>query len=102
MCPVGGTESVVDIAVGVGGELLDELFLAFLDGLLSGGLLLIGSVLGQSSGLAFLLSVETEVLKHQHLTRFQGSGLLVSLLAVLSELDGDSELFGDMSEDMFE
>ena len=36
-----------------------------LDSLLSLGLLLIGSIGGESSRLAFLLSVETQVLKHR-------------------------------------
>ena len=95
-------ESVVDVAVSVGSQLLHEFLLACLDSLLSLGLLLIGSIGGESSRLAFLLSVETQVLKHQNLTWLERGGLFVSLLAVVGELDRNSEALGDVGENMFE
>ena len=99
---VGGAESVVDVAVGIGGEGLDELLLAGLDGSLGGLLLLVGGILGESAGLAFLLGVEAEVLEQQGLARLQGSGLCVGLLAVIGELDGNAQALGHMAHDVLE
>ena len=102
VCPVSGTESVVDVAVSVGSELFHELLLACLHGLLGLSLLLVCRIGGESSRLAFLLSVETQVLKHQDLTRLEGRSLLVSLLAVVGELDRNAETLRDVSENMLE
>ncbi len=102
MSPVCCSECVVDVAVSVGSELLDELLLAFLYGSLGCFLLLVGSVLCESAGFAFLLSVEAEVLKEESLARLEGGCLCVCLLAVLSELYGYSELLGYVVNYMLE
>ena len=83
---VGRSECVVDVAVGVGCQVLGEFLLAFLHCGLCGFLLLFGGVLGQSAGLALLLGVETQILKQEHLAGLQGRGLLIGLHAVGSEL----------------
>ena len=102
MGPVGGTECVVDVAVGIGCEFLDELLLAFLDSLLGSSLLFVSGVLGESPGLAFLLCVETEVLKHQDLSGLECRSLCIGLLAVVRKLYRNSEALRDMGDDVLE
>ena len=89
---VSCTECVVYVAVSVSGQLLRELFLALFHSFLSSLLLLVGSVLSQTSGFALLLSVEAQVLQQQSLTRLQSGSLHASLLAdaVVSELYVDA------------
>ena len=99
---VGRTESVVDVAVGVGGEGLDEVLLAGLDGSLGGLLLLVGGILGESAGLAFLLGVEAEVLEQKGLTRLEGGDFGLGLLAVGSELHRSAEALGHVIHDVLE
>ena len=78
MCPVGCSECIVDIAVSVRGKLGDEFLLAFLDGSLCSLLLLVGNIFCEASRLAFLFSVEAEVLKYKDFARLEGGNLLVS------------------------
>ena len=99
---VGRAESVVHIAVSVGGELLDEGLLGLLDGLLGGLLLVLGGILGKAARLAFFLGVEAEVLQEEGLTRLQGRGLLVRLLAVGGELDGNAQALGHVVHDVLQ
>ena len=99
---MGGAECIVDVAVGVGGQLLGESFLAFLDGLLGSCLLLVGSILCESAGFAFLFCVETEVLEKQGLAGFEGGSLLIGSLAIGGELYGNTEAFADVGYDMLE
>ena len=100
MGAVGRAESVVHVAVGIGGELLDEGLLGLLDGLLGGLLLVLGGVLGEAARLAFFLGVEAEVLEEESLTRLQGRSLLVRLLAVGGELDGNAQALGHVVHDV--
>ena len=90
---VGRSECVVDVAVGVGCQVLGEFLLAFLHCGLGGLLLLFGGVLGQSAGLAFLLRVEAQVLEQEHFAGLEGGGLLIGLHAVGSELHLSAEQF---------
>ena len=101
MGAVSGTEGVVDIAVSIAGELLDELFLAGLYHSLGCLFLFLGCILGETSGFSFLLCIEAEVLEKESLTRLKGSSLSVCLLAVLSKLYGNSEALRNMVYDMF-
>ena len=96
------SEGVVDVAVGVGGKLLRESLLAFLDSGLGSLLLLVRGVFGQSAGFAFLFGVETEVFEYQHFTRLEGGSLLVGLLAVRGELHRHAEILRHAGEDVLE
>ena len=91
MSAVSCSEGVVDVAVGIGSQGLHELLLAGLHCGLGSLLLLVGGILGESAGLAFLLGIVAEILEKQGLTRLEGGCLLLGLLAVGSELDGNSE-----------
>ena len=82
---VSSTESVVYINIGVAGQCLGELLLSGLELLL--GSIVCGILLLDSTGLAFLLGVETYVLKQQSLTVLKSGYLLLCLSAVLSELN---------------
>ena len=98
-------EGVVDVAVGVRGELLDELLLrTLLQGLLGSLLLLFGGVLGQTAGLALLLGVETQVLEQHHLARLDVAAHLGGLLAhaVAGEGDLRAEVLLDRGNDLLE
>ena len=99
---MGGAERVVDVAVRIGSEFLHELLLGLLDSLLGSLLLFLGGILGETAGLAFFLGVETEVLQEEGLTRLQGSGLRVGLLAILGELHGNAQALGHMVHDVLE
>ena len=99
---VSGTESVVDVAVGIGSEMLHELLLAGLDGSLGCGLLLVGSVLCESAGLALLLCIVTEILEQQDLARLEGGGLCVGLHAIVSELHRNAKALGHAGHDVLE
>ena len=102
---VSRTEGVVDVAVGIRGQPLDELLLrTLLEGLLGGILLLLGGVLRQAAGLALLLGIETQVLEQQHLARLEGLGHLGGLLAhaVTGEGDLHAEVLLDGRDDLFE
>lgn len=82
VCAVRRAERVVDVAVGIRCELLDELLLrTLLQRLLGGLLLLVGGVFGQTAGLALLLGVETQVLQQHHLAGLEVLGHLGGLLA---------------------
>ena len=100
--PVGCSESVVDVAVRIRGKFFNECLLALFDSLLGGRFLLVSSVLGESSGFSFLLSVVTQVLEHQHLTGLESGGLGVSFLAVIGKLNRNSKFLGNMTDDMFQ
>ena len=89
---VCGTEGVHHIAVSIAGESLGELLLAGLHGLLS--LVVLGSTLLNTYGLAFFLRIEAQVLEQQSLTHLQGSSLLLSLSAVGSEGYGNTKGLG--------
>ena len=99
---VGCTECVVDVAVGVGCQMLGEFLLAFLHCGLCGFLLLFGGVLGQSAGLALLLCVEAQVLEQEHFAGLEGSGLLICLHTVGSELHLGAEQLLDAADDVLE
>ena len=102
---MGRAEGVVDVAVGVRSELLDELLLRTLfQGFLGGVLFLLGGVFGQTAGLALLLGVETQVLEQHDLSGFEGFGHFGSLLthAVAGELDLHAEVFLDGGNDLLE
>ena len=99
---VGRAESVVDVAVSVGSEGLDKVLLAGFHDSLGGLLLLVGSVLRESAGLAFLLGVEAEILEQQGLARLEGGHFGLGLLAVGGELHRSAEALGHMIHDMLE
>ena len=99
---MGGAEGIVDVAVGIAGELFHELFLAGLHGSLGGLLLLVGGVLGEAAGFAFFLSVVTQVLQEEDLAGLQGIGLGLSLLAVIGELDGNAQALAHAGHDVLE
>ena len=101
---MSSTEGVVDIDVSQSSELLGELLLALLDGLLGSGLLFVRSVLSQAAGLAFLLSVEAEVLQQEGLTGLEVSCELARLFAytVGGKLDVYAKALGDVGEDVAE
>ena len=86
---VSCTESIHYPAVSVRSKFLGKLFLRSLHCLLS--LFISRILLVDSYRLAFLFRIETEVLEKKHLTRFEGCSLLVSLLAVRSELYRNAE-----------
>ena len=98
-------ESVVDVAVGIRSEFLDELLLrALFQGLLGGVLLLLGGVFGQTAGFALLLGVETQVFEQNHLAGFDVPAHLGSLVAhaVAGELNLHAEVLLDGRDDLFE
>ena len=86
MLAVGGTKGVHHVAVGIAGQGLGKLFLAGLHGLL--GIVVSGVFLVNAHGLAFLFGIETKVLQQEHLTRFQGGGLVGGLRTIGGELHG--------------
>ena len=102
MCAVCSTEGIVYIAVGIVGKNLREGLLALLDGFLGSLGLFFGSILGQSSGLAFLFGVEAEVLKQQGFAVLEGSNHFLSLLAVVGKLDVYAEKLADMTYNMLQ
>ena len=91
MSPVSSSESIIDVAVCVGSELLHELFLAFLDSLLGSRLLLVSSIVCKSPRLALFLRIETKILKKQYLARLQSSCLSIGLHAVICKLHRHTE-----------
>ena len=95
-------KGVVDVAVGIGSQLLGEGFLALLDSGLGGFLFLVGGVFGQSAGFAFLFCIEAQVFEQQHFARLEGCRLGISLLAVRSELHRHAEILLDAGDNMFE
>ncbi len=99
---VSCSESVVDIAVSVRSESLHEFLLRSLDCIFGSFLLLIRSILGKSARFALLLCIVTEVLKEKNFARFEGGCLLLSLLAVLGELNRNTEKFAYVCKDMLE
>src|SRR5574344_2332549 len=84
MFAVSGTESVIDIAVGIRSELLCEFFLRSLHGSLGSSFFFVGSEF--TSWFAFFLGIEAEVLQQQGFARFQGFHGIVGFHAVGSEL----------------
>ena len=105
MLAVSRTEGVVDVAVGIRGQLLDELLLGtLLEGLLGGILLLLGGILGQAAGLALLLGVEAEVLEQYDLARLNLLAHPGSLLthAVTGELDLHAQVLLDGGDNLLE
>ena len=102
VCTVGSSECVVDVAVSVRSELLDKFLLTFLESGLCNLLLLVGCILCESSRLAFLLSIKTEVFEKENLTRFESRCLCVCLHAVVGELHRSSEEFLEVRKDVFE
>ena len=70
MRTVSSSESIIDVAVCVGCQLLGESFLAFLDSLLCSGLFFIGSIFCKSTGLAFFLGIVTKVLEKERFAGF--------------------------------
>ena len=82
-------ESVHHVAVGIAGQRLGKLLLALLQGLLR--LVVFGSTLLHTHGLALLLGIEAQVLQEQGLAHLQGSSLLLSLGTVGSESNGNTE-----------
>ena len=102
MRAVSRAERVVNIAVGIRSQPLDELLLAGLHCLLRGGFLLVAGVVGQSAGLALLLGVEAQVLEQQHLSGLQRSGLFRGLVAhaVVGEVDFHAQTGFDAGNDV--
>ena len=99
---VSRAECIVDVAVGIRSEGLDELLLGLLDSSLCCFLLLVGSVFLESAGFAFLLSIEAEVFEKQDLTGLEGVGLGLSLLAIFGKLHGNSEELAHAADDVLE
>ena len=98
-------EGVIDVAVGIRGELLDELLLrTLLESLLGGVLLLLGGILRKAAGLALLLGVETQVFQQHHLARLERPGHFGGLLAhaVAGEGDLHAEVLLDGRDDLLE
>ena len=83
---VSGTKGVVHIHVGIAGQGLGKLGLTGLHLLL--GSVIVGIVLLDAHGLAFLLGVEAQVLEQQCLTGLELVGLCLGLGTVLSKLYG--------------
>ena len=102
VCTVCSTECVVDVAVCIRSKLGDELLLAFLQCSLCSLLFLVGCILCKSSRFAFLFCIEAEVFQYEYLTHFEGSNLLVSLLAILCKLHRNSEKLFNTAEDVLE
>ena len=90
MLAVCCTESVHYPAVSVRSKLLGEILLSCLHLLL--GCLICRIIFFDSYRLAFLLRIVAEVLKKKHLTRLESRSLLVSSLAIRSELYRNTEL----------
>ena len=99
---VSGTESVVDVAVSIGCEGLHELLLAFLYGCLGCLLLLVTCILCESARLAFLFSIEAEVLQKQSLARLEFGNFSLRLLAVSCKLYRNTEALGNVCDDVLE
>ena len=59
------SESVVDIAVGIGCKFGDESLLALLDSSFCSLLFFLRSILGESTGLAFFLGIIAEILEEK-------------------------------------
>ena len=89
MLAVSCTECIHNPAVSVRSKLLCELLLRSLHGFLS--LFVCRIFLVNSYWLSFLFRIETEVFEKKNLTWLEGSSLLVSLLAVRSELYRNTE-----------
>ncbi len=99
---VSRAESVVDVAVCIGSQGLDELLLGGLHGSLGGLLLFVGSILGQAAGLAFFLGIVAEVLQQQGFAGLEGGGLCLCLHAVIGKLDGNAQAFAHAAYDVLE
>ena len=90
MLAVCGAECIHYPAVSIRSEFLGEVLLSGLHFLLCS--LVCRIILFDSYRLAFLLRIVTEVLKKKHLTRLESRSLLVSSLAIRSELYRNTEL----------
>ena len=84
MLAVSSTKGIHYVAVCITGQCLGKLFLAGFHGLL--GIVVGWVVFLNTHGFAFLLRIETEVLKQQHLTGLQGIGSLLGFGAVGGKL----------------
>ena len=104
VCAVRGAESVVDVAVGIRGQPLDELFLRGFDRFFGCGLLLFRSIFGESAGLALLLGVETQVFEQHHLAGFEVPGCFGRFFshAVAGENHGFAQQLFDRGDDLSE
>ena len=104
VCAVRRTEGVVDVAVGIRSQTLNELLLRLLNGLLSLLLLLLRSILGQATRLTLLLGIEAQVLEKHHLTWLKVGSHLSSLLAhtVASEHNLVAEALLDSVDNLLE
>ena len=105
MLAVSRSEGVVDVAVGVRSEFLDELLLRTLfQRLLGGILLLLGSVFGQTAGLALLLGVETQVFEQNDFAGFDVLAHFGSLFAhaVTGKFDLCTQVLLDGRDDLLQ
>ena len=99
-----GAKCIVHVAISIRSQLLGEFLLAFLYSFLGCGFLLVRSVVGQATGLAFFFGIETEVLKQQGLARLQSSGLGGSFFAhaVAGKLYFNAEQLVQVLQDVFQ
>ena len=104
VCAVRGAESVVDVAVGIRSQPLDELFLRGFDRFFCSGLLLFRSIFGKSAGLALLLGVETQVFEQHHLAGLEVSSCFGRFFshAVAGENHGFAQQLFDRGYDLSE
>ena len=104
VCAVRGAESVVDVAVGIRSQPLDELFLRGFDRFFCSGFLLFRSIFGKSAGLALLLGVETQVFEQHHLAGFEVPGCFGRFFshAVAGENHGFAQQLFDRGDDLSE
>ena len=86
---MSGTEGIHHVAVSIAGQSLGELLLAGLHSFL--GLVIFGSTLLYTHGLAFLFGIVAQVLQQQGLTHLQSLGSVGSLGAVGSECYGNAQ-----------
>ena len=93
MLAVSGTEGVHHIAVCVGSKDFGEIFLACLHLFL--GCLVSGVFFLDAYRFALLFRIEAKVLQHQYLARFERSGFVLSLCAILCKLNRTAERSAD-------
>ena len=89
---VSGAEGIVHIYVSIAGQGLGKLGLACLHLLLGG--IIVGIILLDTNGLAFLLGVEAQVLEQEHLTGLQLIGLSLGIGTILSKLHRGAQRSG--------
>ena len=105
VCTVCRAECVVDVAVCIRSELLDELLLrALFERLLCRFLLFVGCIFGQPARFALFLGIEAEVFEQHHFAGLEVLGHFGSLFAhaVAGEQHFMSQACFDGADDVFE